>query len=273
MSKHDESGEKALWGEFDMNFTPPKDVKVAWAMPTYGPIYPQVYSNHLAVVAYASRYLTMERIGEVPIIGTTDRMYLHTACNKTVKAFLESDCTHIFWTESDMIMPFYTIPKLLSHGVQFTTGVYFLRNGGGQPCLYMRGEMSVHTGVYGAVPVSVFPEDSLFKVHASGMGVALIHRSVFEAIDPPWFDLKEGWHKVDGKILGYGQDIYFASKVSTAGVDVWVDSSIHCSQVTDGIINILDYRESIANKDFKADGAVITGGEGEGSAKDAPIPI
>lgn len=241
-------------------------------MPTYGPIYPQVYENHIAVASYASRYLTTHKLGSVPIVGSTDRMYLHTACNTVVRELLKTDCTHIFWTESDMLMPFWTIPALLAHDKDIVSGIYFLRNGEGQPCLYTKGEKSVKTGVHSAHPVSIFPEDSMFKAHCPGMGCVLMKREVFEQIDAPWFDLKEGFSKENGKIYGYGQDIFFYSKVADAGLDVWVDSSIHCGQVQDYTISIHEYKKKISDPEFKPNGMIIGEGESEGAVRNAEVP-
>ena len=253
------------------NFHVDGEARVAFAMPAYGPIYPQVYANHLALAAYTSRYLTLNKIGKVPIIGASDRMYLHSACNTTVRELLDSDCTHIFWTESDMLMPFYAVVKLMEHGKDICSGVYFLRNGAGQPCLYMKGGASVFTGIASAIPISIFPEDSFFKVHCPGMGCVLMKRKVFETIPPPWFDLKEGYRKEDSKMYGYGQDIFFYSKVVDAGFEVWVDSSIHCAQVQDSVISLSDYRKKVMAPDFRVTGGIITEA-GPGAVKDGEVP-
>ena len=263
----------ALWPEPPKDgYTIPKDVRVAWAMPQYGPIYPSVYQNHLTVWGYTSRYLALHHLGHTPIVGATDKMYLHSASNRIVTDFLESDCTHLFWTESDMHMPFYAVIALLSHNKDICTGVYFLRKGGGQPCLYMKADKSVYTGIHGLIPVAIFPETSLFQVHCAGMGCALIHRSVFEAIKPPWFDLKEGYNE-EGKIVGYGQDVFFYSRVADAKKEVWVDSSIHCGQVYDSYIDINDYHKRITDPEYRPKGFLLTESLNNGALpKGMPVP-
>lgn len=263
--------ETVLW-EDPPDFSDLPQAKIAWSMPIYGPVPSGVYQNHLAVASYASRYMVVNDVGSIPIVGVTDKMYLHSASNTLVRQFLESDCTHLFWSEMDMMMPFYTIPALLSHDVPISSGVYFLRQGGGQPCLYMATEdKSVNSGVYGLVSVSVFPEDSRFKVHCPGFGCVLFKREVFEKIEPPWFDLKEGWDNENSIKTGYGQDVFFYSKVKDAGIDVWVDSSIHCVQVDIKHVSILDYRERIQAEDFESNGFIIES-EGTGRMKEASIP-
>lgn len=263
----------AIWAGPRDDYNIPQGVKIAWAMPTYGPLYPSVYQNHLAVWAYTSRYLTIKCLGKTPVIGTTDRMYLHTASNKLVRGFLESDCDYLMWTESDMHMPFYAVIALLHHQKDICAGVYFLRKGGGQPCLYMKGPRMVQNGILAMIPVAVFPENSFFQVHNPGLGCALIHRSVFEAIEEPWFDLREQWDPATKAILGYGQDTFFYSKVADAGKEVWVDTAIHCGQVMDGTVDIDNYRRLIANPDYKPKGFLIGQSQtAEGLNFIAPVP-
>ncbi len=255
-----------VWNSPPKDLSIPPGIKVAWSMPIYGPVPSQVYQSHLAVAAYASRHLAVHDLGGMPFVGTTDKMYLHSASNLLVEQFLMSDCTHLFWTEMDMMMPFWTIPVLLAHDKPIISGVYFLRKGDGQSCLYMKGDVPVTTGIHSLVPVSIFPEDSVFKVHCPGMGCVLFKREVFEKIEPPWFDLKEGYDRVRKTKTGYGQDVFFYSKVANAGLDVWVDSSVHCIQQDIKYISIHDYRKKISSPDFVPNGAIIGFGEEQGKA-------
>ena len=271
-SNEKETEGMVVWNDPPEDLVEMPDVKVAWAMPIYGPVHSGVYQNHVAVASYASRFLTMHQLGEIPLVGVTDKMYLHTASNTLVKEFLATDCTHLFWTEMDMMLPFWTIPALLKHDKDICAGVYFLRQGAGQPCLYMTAEKNVYTQIHGMFPVAMFPEDSLFKVHCPGFGCVLFKREVFEKVEQPWFDLKEGWNKETGQKTGYGQDTYFYSHVKDAEIDVWVDSSVHCAQVDVTYTSIHDYRRKIQAVDFEACGYVIGESEGRGSVIKAKVP-
>jgi len=234
-------------------------VRLAWMMPAYGPIFPQVYNSHLACIAYTSRELSVRRLGDLPITGATDRMYLHSASNLCVaEALAVEDITHIFWTESDMILPNDTITKLLAVEKDIVSGVYFLRGGTGQPCLFVPTPLETKENPYLHTPVKVYDERGPFKLGkrggCPGMGCVLISTEVFKNIEPPWFDLKAG---DPGAMNGYGQDLYFFTKVKWAGYEVWVDPSVICDQIDTVVSGYSDYRKKIDHGKGVGEGGFI----------------
>lgn len=230
------------------------NVKLGWALPNYGPIFSPVYASHLAAIAYASRTMTVERIGDVPMLAATDRMYLHSACNKIVEEARQAGLTHLFWTESDMILPNNTIPKLMALNKPIAAGVYFLRNGGGQPCLYKKTPIETKENPFLHTPITMYDERGPFRVDCPGMGCVLIEMKAFEKIDRPWFDLKAN---SEGKTDGYGQDLYFYTKVRKAGIEVWVDPSVICDQIDTQVVGYKDYRKRIMENKLNAGGGYI----------------
>ncbi len=233
-----------------------KKIRVAWMCPNYGPIFSQVYASHLSVIAYASRYLTVERMGDVPLVGATDRMYLHSAANECVRqALAEPSITHVFWTESDMILPNDTIIRLLKVGKPIAAGVYFLRGGTGQPCLFKKTPLETKENPYLHTPIAIYDERGPFKVDCPGMGCVLIATDVFRKIEEPWFDLKAN---DVGKKNGYGQDLYFYTKVRWAGVEVWVDPGVICDQIDTHVVGYSDYRRRLAEDKGIGSGGFIS---------------
>lgn len=67
----------------------------------------------------------------------------------------------------------------------------------------------------------LFPKtkQDLYAVDAVGMHFTAIRRDVFEAIEPPYFEMR-------GK-TGAGEDFYFCKRVREAGFPIYVDLSIH----------------------------------------------
>ena len=218
-------------------------VRVAWAMPNYGPIFSVVYASHLAAIAYASRFFTNEQIGDMPMLACTDRMYITSACNTIVKEARGNNLTHIFWTESDMILPKDAVPKLLALKKPIASGIYFLRGGTGQPCLYKRTPLEMKENPYLHTPITMYDERGPFRVDCPGMGCVLIEMGVFDKVPEPWFDLKSN---DVGKTNGYGQDLYFYTKVRWAGIEVWVDPSVICDQIDTQVVGYKDYRRRLA---------------------------
>ena len=219
-------------------------VKVAWVMPNYGPLYSEVYASHMCAIAYANRTLNVMHGSDIPMVGCTDRMYIHSACNYIIQqVLLQENITHIFWTESDMILPKDVIPKLLKVGKAIVSGIYFLRGGGGQPCLYKRTPLEVKENPYLHTPITVYDERGPFRVDCPGMGCVLMERKVFETIPEPWFDLKAN---DPGLKNGYGQDLFFYTKVRWAGIEVWATPDVVCDQIDTYVVGYKDYRKKLA---------------------------
>jgi len=193
-------------------------------------------------------------------------MYTMSAENKLVEEMLvprkhHAPFTHLFMTESDMILPADCIVKLLALDKDMASGVYFLRsdnpNTRGQPCLYKRppmvaqGKEKEHE--YGHLPVSLFPQTGPFRVDVSGLGCVLIKRNVFETVPRPWFDL----HASD-KGIGYGSDMYFYTNARKLGFQLWVDPSVACGQIDYYCTDINDYNERLKiDPDFAKSGYII----------------
>ena len=208
------------------------DVNIAFTSTGYGPLWAPAVSSWLKVVGYTARYCNIEHIGKVGGAGVTDRQYTHMAENQLVKDFLDhEDMTHLFMTESDMILPPDCIVKLLEMDKPMASGVYFLRSavpeGRGQPCLYKRpllrqADFVDGANPYGHYPVTIFPTDEPFAIDAAGVGCVLFKREVFEKITYPWFDLSAE---------KYGSDMYFYTKAKDAGFQLWAHPKVLCGQI------------------------------------------
>jgi len=225
------------------------DIRLGWAMPNYGPIFNSVYASHLAAIAVASRYMTVERVGKLPLVGCTDRMYVHQAANRMVDEARETSMTHIFWTESDMILPNDALVRLLEVNKDIVSGVYFLR-GSGDPCLYAPPPVETKENPYLHTPLTIYDERGPFKLHkraggCPGMGCVLMRLSVFDQMERPYFDLKAN---SEGKRDGYGQDLYFYTKVRWAGIEVWVEPGVISDQVETSVVGYADYRKRLLEK-------------------------
>jgi hypothetical protein len=237
------------------------NAKVAWGMASYGPFpYAPVYTSHMRTMAYTSRHLTMAFAdgSKIAGVGATDRVYTHSAENQLVRNFLDiPDATHLFLTEMDMILPDDTIVKLLELDKPIASGLYFLRNGFGQPCLYKK-VFTIKDNPVPHTPISIFPISRPFCIDeygggCPGLGCVLIRREVFEAIEPPWFDLKEGF---------YGSDMYFYTKVRDQRIQVWVEPRVRCGHMDYVTWDFTDYLGRLAtDRQFAANGYILQDGE------------
>jgi hypothetical protein len=224
-------------------------VKIAFASTNYGPMWRPVVETWLRCLAYTQRHLVREGLGEIAGVGITDRMYIHSADNTLVQDFLADESfTHLMHVESDMLLPDACIVDLLALDKPMASGIYFLRNGNGQPCLYRR-TVSMPGNSYGMTPVSIYPQDRPFLLKGCpGLGCILFKREVFAQLDFPWFDLKENH---------YGSDLYFFTNALNKGIELWVDPRVQCGQIEYKVWTHDDYRQRIlADPTFGAQGFI-----------------
>jgi len=213
-----------------------KPVNVMFTSTAYGPLWRPAVDSWLRVVGVTSRELTVSMRGKVGGVGVTDRTYTHSAENQLVEDFLGNpDATHLFMTEMDMILPEDTILKLLALDVDIAAGLYFIRNGDGQPCLYQK-VFTQSGNPYPHSPVHAFPTGRPFRVDCPGLGCVLFKRDVFSRVPKPWFDLKAD---------NYGSDMYFFTKSKAAGVECWCDPTVRCAQIDYAVIGYEAYEEKL----------------------------
>lgn len=246
------------------------EVNVAFASTAYGPMWAPAVSSWLRCVGYTARHFAIDHIGKIGGAGVTDRQYTHMAENQLVKDFLDDKSfTHLFMTEMDMVLPYYTIVKLMELDKDMASGVYFLRASRpeflGKPCLYKRPAMlhvnKVEEGnPYAQSQVGLFPTTEPFRVDCSGVGCVLIKRNVLETLQYPWFDLSA---------TKYGSDMYFYKHAADAGFELWAHPGVLCGQVDYYETTIDDWKWQMDNNpDFFKQGFIIGFGEKEGRVFD-----
>lgn len=117
---------------------------------------------------------------KINTIGAMKRRLSLTDYNRSEiinKGFLEGGSEWIFWLDDDTVPPVNVIEHLVSLGLPFVAGLYFLPSKPYNPIAYKRMEES---GLY--YPIYGYPRGALIQVDSVGMGCTLIHRSVYEKI-------------------------------------------------------------------------------------------
>lgn len=143
------------------------------------------------------------------------------------------------WFDSDMRFPKDTIECLLAHKQPIVMAGYPTRKPPAiEPTQYLDDETEV----------KAYTEESssgLQEIASGGFGCVAVHRSVFEAMEPPWFHIP--WDEKDMK-FGCGEDVYFCRKARAAGFPVFLDHDLskriaHIGQYE------FTYKEALAVRD------------------------
>lgn len=143
---------------------------------------------------------------------------LVTSRNGLVTEALKSDAEYLFFVDDDIIAPGNIIPVLMGHSRPIACGLYWAKKKKAERCL--AAWMKVPAGYAAIAPQQ---NGSLIQVDVTGLGCALVHRSVFEKISQPWFDWKYG---------GPSEDFYFYEKAAAeAGIKPVVDMSMACRHI------------------------------------------
>ncbi len=198
--------------------------EVAIAIPCAQVVEPRVLQSMLTLVSYTSWHSV-----KITEIGVTERQMVDDARNGLAEAFLASPTEWMFWMDSDMLFPPETLIELIKVAeekeAKFVTGVYYQRKGNNMPCLWTRGaelsngELSAMGSIKAQqnkyVGAFTFPHPDKkdpFKIHAAGFGCILVHRSIFEKMDRPWFKFLPGT---------CSEDFYFCVNAKELGYDLW----------------------------------------------------
>ncbi len=210
--------------------------KVTFVCPIAEIISPKTFQSALSAVAYAAQ----KGIKFVDI-GVTERQLIDGARNVLAEAFLATTTEWIFWMDADMVIPKETIVDLFKvvdeKDAKIVTGIYYQRRGRNLPVLWSRNEETVSGQVTGNTNDAgkankyagafAFPhkdKKTPFKVHAAGFGCVLVHRSVFESLEKPWFKFVE---------KTCSEDFYFFVNAQEKGFDVWAQPSPKLGHIGD----------------------------------------
>jgi hypothetical protein len=149
------------------------------------------------------------------------------ARNLCVSAFLNGGYDYLFFVDADTVPPPDAIEKLLATGKDIITGVTcnfkLCEDGLLRPApmvfRFANGKDKEDGLEY------VLKPEGIEKVDAFGMSCCLIHKSVFDNLEEPWF--KEEFVPDKGK-KPIGEDIKFCYELRDKGQDLWCDFSVHC---------------------------------------------
>lgn len=135
--------------------------------------------------------------------------------NNLAKACVEEGCDYLLFLDSDMRFPSDTLLRLLAHGEPIVTANYTTRRSPPEPVAFK--VLSTCEKLY------TDPDSTgLEECAANGLGVALIHRSVFEAMEKPWFFIPY----IPASDGHWGEDVWFANQARKAGFATLIDHDL-----------------------------------------------
>jgi len=168
------------------------------------------------------------RVDEETEMRTVTGAPTPVARNKLVKMAQESRASHIFFIDSDNVLPAGTLDQLLSYDLDIVGAWYVRKLRPFTPVVLEEVDTKGDKRPYHPI----WPERKLQKVDGLGCGAMLIKMEVFNKVERPYFD----YRFTDDPIFYTSEDIYFCQKAIEAGYDVWCDGTLMLGHITHGVL-------------------------------------
>jgi len=161
----------------------------------------------------------------VPSVFTTSRgTPIDMARNEIVRSAQDRNVEWLFFLDTDVIVPPDTITKLMSYNFPIVSGVYFTRAPPHEPCVWKE----IKPNGKQAIP---FTPGQMVEADFIGGGCLLIHMSVFDHIEKPYFEWTLSFEDPDNLNIGRSEDFEWCRKVRERGYKIMVDTSIQCKHM------------------------------------------
>ena len=154
------------------------------------------------------------------IYPTVNVQPVDNARNEIVKAFLESDCTHLLFIDSDTIPPLDALKRLLAHDKPIISAI--------TPIVEI-DEQGNPWRKWNCVDTNdehVKPNTGVQECKGAGSSCIMIKREVFEKMESPWYRFQ--YKDDNGKDVVVSEDIGFIVRAISLGIKTYSDTNILC---------------------------------------------
>lgn len=193
-----------------------KTPKVLIGLPTMASVHTLLMVSIVSWMAEA--YTTGEY--QLSIYPTVNVQPVDNARNDIVKAFLDSDCTHLLFIDADTIPPLDAIKRLLAHDKPIMSAI--------TPIIEMDryGNPWRKWNCVDTDDRHMMPNTGVLECKGAGSSCVLIKREVFEQMEMPYYRFQ--YQDDGGKKVVVGEDIWFIINALSKGIKTYADTSIIC---------------------------------------------
>lgn len=205
-------------------------MKILIAVPTYENIYPDTFKS----------IYQLDKGGHDVDFDFFRGYDVASARNKIAKATIERGVDYVLMVDNDVVLPKDALLNLLETEQDFSfrrnmvVGYYPSRsansaNTSGRTATFkFGGEDYAVDDAYTGEELKILKDSGNIRVQirGSGLGCALIHRSVFEKMKYPWFK----WVLYDNETQ-LSEDLYFCEKFKEICTPIFVDTKVSCGHM------------------------------------------
>lgn len=173
-----------------------------------------------------------ESWGEVTIIAPVGQIPHDSARNYCIDQFLQTQDTHLFFLDDDVIPPNDALELLLAADKDVISGLYpsvWYDNEDGK----MKRRQNVFSKVRDDGELVEATSKGVAPIASCGGGCLLIKRHVLEEkLKAPWFK----FHYNEMGLMCLGEDIDFGRKLKEAGVQMYAHFGVQCNHVKSTVL-------------------------------------
>lgn len=240
--------------------------KVFVALPVYGGLDP-FFSQALIKLIHSAPFEMALRMNPGDSLVSRSR-------NTLTADFLESDCTHLLFIDTDLVFSGEQIQRLLEHDVDIVGGFYPKKQEG-----------PIEWVCNACLPPQPVLPNGLQEVRYMGTGFLLVKRTVFELMidrlgrnigyKPDHRDRREHdfwavgpYHYPDGSCRYLSEDWMFCQRALDLGFTVWGDTRVVLKHVGQAVYPLRTQEEQL----FSSPAAVGNGTPAAGAIRPSPAP-
>lgn len=212
-------------------YYPQQQPQQQWQQPQPAPQAPQgpkvvilLATGQYVDVRYAIRMLTFSRVlptnVEIGVLADWRFGLAETRNSLIAQAFADPTVSHVFFLDSDILLPDGAVAQLLADNVPIASGVYWNSLGSG-----------INAWV-GNATIGLEQANPVVAVDYVGMGACLVHRTVFDTLKQAGATWPYFYYHVGEKPRDYySEDFYFLELCNRINVKPHVDMRVKCKHI------------------------------------------
>lgn len=167
--------------------------------------------------------------------------------NLIIEQALNLGCTHVFFMDDDVILPFDALTRLLTHDKDIVSGLYLMRNYPHKPIAF-----DTYDDAGRCHHLDIQNKSGLIEVCATGLGCLLIKTDVFRQLEKPW--IRMGELESDT----WCDDLGFYKRAREAGYTGWLDTDVCVGHILSAILKPV-FANGVWNFSYDTGGTGIIG--------------
>lgn len=211
--------------------------KVAVVCAAWDSVKTEAFNAYIRLISFMTRYLPPGHL----LWACSARNPTHKACTSLISQSLEKGADWILYMDDDVCPPYDVFPKLREvadpENRPIVCALSHFRYPPFWPSIFKyEGWPGIEApSIAKPMPVMEYPKNQVIQVDATGLCCSLIHKSVFEKIDKPWFDWKDE----------YTPDGWFMYQVAIKKIPVFVHTGVEVDHLGTILVNSETYAKYV----------------------------